>query len=167
MSAVTAGGLALTTETECPGSGRRRSRGPPATRHVRIVAWEGPSNPTTTDDDRHDRQHWLILYFTAALAVVGASLVIAGLFLLPDAHRYRQRSGEGLVFVYATVPMMAGGPMALLAACLAWWAGTRRSGSLRTWLYWAAGALVAFLTAALAFTIFIQSLGSRCFGSCR
>lgn len=125
---------------------------------------EAPSSdPRITDDDRHDRHPSLLLYFTAALAVVGASLVIAGLLLLQDA---RQRSGEWLLFVGAMVPIMAGGPMALLAACLAWWAGRRRSGSLRTWLYWAAGALVAFLTAALAFTVFIQSLGHRCFGSC-
>jgi hypothetical protein len=37
----------------------------------------------------------LLLYFTAALAFAGASLVIAGLLLLPEALRYRHRSGEG------------------------------------------------------------------------
>ena len=144
-----------------------RRAGPGDQMHVRLVDMGGNlSDPTTTDHERHDRQPWLLLYLTAAVAVAGATLLIAGLLLLPEAHRYRQRSGEGFMFFWATVPIMAGGTAVLLAACLAWWAGTRRSGSLRTCLYWAAAALVALLTAALAFTIFIQSLGHRCFGSC-
>lgn len=67
------------------------------------------------DNVGHDRGAGLLLYFTAAVAFAGASLVVAGLFLLPEALRYRQRSGEGFMLFWAKVPIMAGGTAVLSA----------------------------------------------------
>lgn len=100
------------------------------------------------------------------LAVAGVAGLVVNVFLVRHAHLYRQRSHEGLGFVWALAEFLVAALLTLAAAaCFAWSAARDTTGS-RVVSGWMAALLVVAVVVVGGFGLWVESHGSRCIGGC-
>ncbi|MEM8905857.1 MAG: hypothetical protein AAGA17_04340 [Actinomycetota bacterium] len=109
---------------------------------------------------RHPARAALVGLAVVVASALAAVLVVDGLSRLGEAHRYRQRTGEGLLFFQVGLRVAPAAALALAATTLAW--ATQAGRGVRTVA--ATGGAAAVV--AVGATAVVLSRGTACFGPC-
>lgn len=99
-------------------------------------------------------------------AATATALVALSTFGLRWAHTYRQASQEGVAFVSVGMGLVAASAGAAFAVAVLLWARARTSPRRQRFYAVVAAVLGALVSGAVAFAIYVESLGDRCFGPC-
>lgn len=118
-------------------------------------------------DPTLDRSAHALTKVAQVVAVASAAAIVAlSTFGLQWAHTYRQWSVEGLGFVHVGLGLSIASAGAFFCVGVLLWARARTS-RRRERVYGAvAAALVALVAGAVTFAIYVESLGTQCFGPC-
>lgn len=118
-------------------------------------------------DPTFDRSTHVLTKVALVVAVPSAAAIVAlSTFGLPWAHTYRQWSMEGLVFVHVGMGLLLASAAALFCVGVLLWARARTSRRRERIYGVVVAALVALVGGAAIFAIYVESLGTRCFGPC-
>lgn len=82
------------------------------------------------------------------------------------AHTYRQWSGEGLAFAWIAVGLVMASAGATFSVGALLWARARTSPAGARFYAVVAAVLMVLVLGAVAFTVYVESLGAHCFGHC-
>lgn len=118
-------------------------------------------------DPTFDRSAHVLTKVALVVAVAAAAAIVAlSTFGLQWAHTYRQWSMEGLAFVHVGMGLFIASAGAFFCVGVLLWARARTS---RRWerIYGVVvAALLALVAGAVIVAIFVESLGTQCFGPC-
>ncbi len=100
------------------------------------------------------------------LAVTGVAGLVVNVFLVRHAHLYRQRTYEGLGFVWALVEFLVAALLTLAAAGCFARSAARDTTRSRVVSGWVAALLVVAVVVVGGFGLWVESHGSRCIAGC-
>lgn len=104
--------------------------------------------------------------FFGLVTILGLAITIDGLGSLRWAHLYRQKTGEGLAFVWVGAELLIGGIVAAVGSVGTLIVGLRSDGKTMVVGWIAVASVVTFLAGSCAFSFWVFSHGSRCIGPC-
>ena len=110
---------------------------------------------------------WLTRIALCAAVVSGSGIILLATRGLRWAHLYRQQFTEGLGFMWVGFGFLVATLGAILSGAVLLWAAERTEAPSRRLVYVGVVAtLAALVVGAAVFAFYVESLGTRCFGTC-